>query len=154
MSTSSLWQASQKNQMVDLNALNCLQFFKWGNNETEQHSGVVHDQLDGLSSWQRSSSSTIRKRLLYFVPPINNPTACLEWRPTSYSERSSWLRIMNLIKRETFQILKKQATYRICRIDHLALSRQRRCFAAFDYIRVSGFNVIVFGDLQCTSTQQ
>jgi hypothetical protein len=27
-------------------------FFKWGNDETERHSGVVHDQLDGLSSWR------------------------------------------------------------------------------------------------------
>jgi hypothetical protein len=29
-------QASQKNQMVDLNALKCLQFIKGGNNETER----------------------------------------------------------------------------------------------------------------------
>jgi hypothetical protein len=49
MSTSSLWQASPKNQMVDLNALNCLQLFKKGNNETEQHLCVVQDQVDGLS---------------------------------------------------------------------------------------------------------
>jgi hypothetical protein len=54
MSTSGLWQASQKNQMADLNVLKFLQLFKWGNNETEQHSGVVHDQLDGLSSWRGS----------------------------------------------------------------------------------------------------
>jgi hypothetical protein len=50
MSTLSLWQATQKNQMADLNALDCLQLFKQGNNETEKHSGVVHDQLDQLSS--------------------------------------------------------------------------------------------------------
>jgi hypothetical protein len=31
-----------------ISALNCLQFIKLGNNETERHSGVVHDQLDGL----------------------------------------------------------------------------------------------------------
>jgi hypothetical protein len=50
--------------MADLNALNCLQLFKYGNNETEQHSGVVHDQLDGLSSRRGSLLSAIRKRLL------------------------------------------------------------------------------------------
>jgi hypothetical protein len=36
--------------MADLNAINFLQLLKLGNNETEQHSGAVHDQLDGLSS--------------------------------------------------------------------------------------------------------
>jgi hypothetical protein len=36
--------------MADLNALNYLQLFKKENNETEQHSGVVHDQQDGLFS--------------------------------------------------------------------------------------------------------
>jgi hypothetical protein len=49
-STSNLRQASQKNQLADLNAQNCLQLFKQRNNETEQKSGVTHYLKDGLSS--------------------------------------------------------------------------------------------------------
>jgi hypothetical protein len=39
--------------MADLNALNCLQLYKYGNNETEQHSGVVH-----IQRWRLESKGT------------------------------------------------------------------------------------------------
>jgi hypothetical protein len=80
------WQASQKHQTANPNAVNCLQFLKWGNNETERHSGVVRDQLYRLSSRRGAAEFAIGND--YFLRIWRNVTS-LQVTTTAVWEQES-----------------------------------------------------------------